>query len=171
MRSILAVLVLCVLSLPALGAPAVGDKMHQVGQATVNGQTVGVTFDKEVISFDPNLQQFTIRSTTTVTGGQPSISNSTINATDMFSHEKIQGLLANCAAYGGARAMITIATQTFDTCALPFTSSGCQGTIWIGDVPFAEVMEKASCPSQGITDLEFPGGAAPEIAFQWAQGV
>jgi hypothetical protein len=169
MKMKLSLVALCLLvSFPAFAK--VGDKIHRTGFFATATGSGNYTEDKEVMSYDATRQQYTVRTTSSVSGAAPTMREETVAAMSIITHEQAQYILTNCAAFNGRRESLVAGGRIFDTCAVAVNGGGCTGTSWYGDVPFGNVKVDVTCTTGTIQRLEMPSATerGGEITFIWA---
>lgn len=141
MKNMLITLATLVFATAAHAMPLVGDYANF--DIVITNGTDNMTGSYEIALTGQNSAGFQM-STTVKLGNQPAQKDQqTVAATDLMDDATVASVLANCAAYGGALQQLAVAAGTFNTCAVPTQNDAGQtnGTVWIGQVPFAVVKQ------------------------------
>lgn len=123
----------------AMAYPVIGDKVEYQGTIKKDpNPEKAINIKMEIKSFDAQKQEWIIQQDTTVDGRTYSETED-IDANDMFTPERVQYVLTNCAARGGVLESVTVPAGTFDSCKLTKANSEESKEVWIAAVPFGIV--------------------------------
>lgn len=123
----------------AIAYPMVGDKVEYQGTVKKDPHPEQpINIKMEIKSFDAQKQEWIVQQDTTI-GGQTYSETEDVDASDMFTPERVQYILTNCVARGGTLESVTVAAGAFDTCKMAKTTTEESKEIWIAAVPFGIV--------------------------------
>jgi len=148
-------------SVAAFAYPAVGDQIKFAGNITGNGQTLNISGEIEIVSYDAASDQFEVRQTVEA-GGQKNVTVAKSPKAEMLSSEQMKEVLATCAEQGGKLGKVSVKAGTFEACVFTGqTEEGGKIVSAFGDVPFGLLRSLEVAPD-GVTSefqlIEFKRG-------------
>lgn len=157
---------LCLGNIAAFAIPNVGDDAVFNVAASDGAHSLTGTDEWNLVSFDQSSGNYDEKDTFTQTGAAPQVKDNKVAAKDILDSAAVNDELANCVAGGGQLATVTVPAGTFDTCAVPISSSAAQallsrirrhrplnasstGNVWVAaNIAFG--MAKIDSTSQGV---------------------
>ena len=119
--------------------PNIGDDaIYDIVEVASNGATVQGQSEVYLQSYDASTNTWLERYSLNL-NGQGTVENRQIAGSDLLSDAVIQASLSNCGQSGGSLQVVSVPAGTFTACAVPCSSAGGQGTMWIANVVFGYV--------------------------------
>lgn len=133
-----ALLGLMFIGLNAQAMPMAGDWAKYSGKFTTTSQTLDLTMERDLKSYDEDTERF-LEYTKMTVGGQVKETLNYYYAENYYTTDEVDAMVAKCSQYGGVYEKLTVKAGKFDTCRKDYISTGTKDRVWVGYAAFGEI--------------------------------